>query len=543
MSLHEFAQEIQTVRDQVLQLYHRVGTALPEEHALLSGPIEDLMVRVEQVQRRVERAGGNPMPMPSPAPYAAGNPAQSSDRVSSGSLADRFTQMEIMVKQKEALVARERAARISAEEARQRLSFLAEVSHILVEAPDMETMLTRVARFVAAFLADWCVIDMIEPDGQIRCGAMAHRLPEGKRLLQTLHANYPGDPVLPGPVFQVIQTGQPVFMPEVVPILLEPFARDAEHLRLLQTAGTRSAMIVPLKRHGQVLGVISFVSAGTNYYELDDLGMAKNLASRVAAAVEQARRYQEAQETVQQRDQFFSILSHELKTPLTTLLGFSRILQQWINQPRIDIERTYRGLDRIVEQVYRLNDLINVLLDFSCLQTSQFAIQRVPVDLGALIQEVVQEIRPVLQRHTIMMNNSGAPLIIVGDYVRLRQVVQNLLDNALKYSPEGGAVQVELEQDDDQACIRITDQGIGIPAAALPHLFQGFYRAANVNSHRISGMGIGLYVVNEIVTMHEGTVEVTSDEGVGSTFTLYLPLMQRSLLQPAEQLKERTVCV
>jgi signal transduction histidine kinase len=142
-----------------------------------------------------------------------------------------------------------------------------------------------------------------------------------------------------------------------------------------------------------------------------------------------------------------------------------------------------------------------------------------------------------------MMNNSGAPLIIVGDYVRLRQVVQNLLDNALKYSPDGGAVQVELEQDDDQACIRITDQGIGIPAAALPHLFQGFYRAANVNSHRISGMGIGLYVVNEIVTMHEGTVEVTSDEGVGSTFTLYLPLMQRSLLQPAEQLKERTVCV
>ncbi|MFP4438418.1 MAG: ATP-binding protein [Chloroflexaceae bacterium] len=542
MSLHEFAQEIQTVRDQVVQLYHRIGTALPEEHALLSGPIEDLMVRVEQVQRRVERAGGNQMPMRAPAPCAADNPAPSSDRVSSGSLADRFTQMEVMIKHKEALVARERAARISAEEARQRLSFLAEVSHILVEAPDTETMLARVARFVAAFLADWCAIDMIEPDGQIRCVTMAHRFPEGERLLHTLHGNYPGDPVLPGPVFQVIQTGQPVFMPEVVPILLEPFVRDAEHLRLLQTAGIRSAMIVPLKRHGQVLGTISFVSAGTHHYELDDLGMAKNLTSRVAAAVEQVRRYQEAQETVQQRDQFLSIFSHELKTPLTTLLGFSRILQQWVSQPRVDIDRTHRGLERIVEQVYRLNDLINVLLDFSRLQTSQFAIQRVPMDLGALIREVVEEIRPVLQHHTITVNSSGAPLIVAGDYVRLRQVVQNLLDNALKYSPNGGAVRIELEQDDDQASIRIRDQGIGIPAAALPHLFQGFYRAANVDAHRISGMGIGLYVVNEIVTMHDGTVEVLSDEGVGSTFTIYLPLMERSLLQPAAQIKERTVC-
>jgi signal transduction histidine kinase len=542
MSLHEFAQEIQTVRDQVLQLYHRIGTASPEEHALLSGPIEDLMIRVEQLHWQMEHTKATHTPTadaPAPAATEAQPPDRMDVQMDAQCRVERLAQLEFMNKHKEALVARERATRISAEQSCRRLTLLSDVSHILLETPDEATMLARVARFVAAFPSDWCVIDMIEPDGQIRCVTMAHRFPEGERLLHTLHANYPNDPALPGSVFQVIRTGQPVFMPEVVPILLEPFSRDAEHLRLLQTAGTRSAMIVPLKRHGQVLGTIAFVSAQTNHYGLDDLSMAKNLASRVAAAVEQARRYQEVQETVQQRDQFFSILSHELKTPLTTLLGFSRILQQWISRPCIDVERTHRGLERIVEQVYRLNDLINVLLDFSRLQTSQFAIQRVPVDLAALIREVVEEIRPVLRRHTITVNDSGAPLIIAGDCVRLRQVVQNLLDNALKYSPKGGAVQVELEQQEAQACVRITDQGIGIPAAALPHLFQGFYRAENVDSHRISGMGIGLYVVNEIVAMHDGTVEVASDAGVGSTFTLYLPLMQRSSLQPAEQLKER----
>jgi len=540
MSLHEFAQEIQTVRDQVLQLYHRLGTASSEEHAFLSGPIEDLMIRVEQLHWQMEHTTATHTPTAdAPAPVAADT--HPPDRMDAQCRAERLAQLKFLNKQKEILVARERATRISAEQSCRRLTLLSDVSHILIETPDEATMLTRVARFVAAFLADWCVIDLVEPEGQLYCGAVAHRTPELERLLHTLHDNYPLTPILPGPVHKVVQTRQPEMIPAIGSIMLEPFAHDEEHLRLLQTAGTRSAMIVPLKRHGQVLGTIAFVSAQKSYYGLEDLGMAKNLASRIAAAVEQARRYQEAQETVQQREQFLSILSHELKTPLTTLLGFSRILQQWINQPRIDVERTHRALDRIVEQVYNLNDLINVLLDFSRLQTSQFTIQRVPVDLGALVEDLVAEMRTVLRQHGLTIRSLHEPVIIEGDYVRLRQVVQNLLDNAIKYSPRGGTVQIQLDQQDGQACLKIIDEGIGIPAEALPQLFQGFYRAANAHSHRIPGMGIGLYVVNEIVTMHDGMIDVTSNEGVGSTFTIYLPMIQHKL-QPAEQLKEQTVC-
>ena len=123
-----------------------------------------------------------------------------------------------------------------------------------------------------------------------------------------------------------------------------------------------------------------------------------------------------------------------------------------------------------------------------------------------------------------MFQPAPEPLVLIGDDVRLEQVLQNLIQNAFKYSPAGGVVRVWLERKGDAGCIYVRDQGIGIPAAALPNLFQRFYRAPNVEDHQINGMGIGLFVVKEIVQLHGGTISVESQEGVGSTFTVCLPL-------------------
>jgi signal transduction histidine kinase len=114
----------------------------------------------------------------------------------------------------------------------------------------------------------------------------------------------------------------------------------------------------------------------------------------------------------------------------------------------------------------------------------------------------------------------------------LEQVIQNLVQNAIKYSPTGGSVRVQLEQRGTLACMAVHDQGIGIPSAALPQLFQRFYRAKNADDQHISGMGIGLSIVEEIVSLHGGTVEVQSTEGQGSTFTICLPLLEQSILPP-----------
>jgi signal transduction histidine kinase len=233
-----------------------------------------------------------------------------------------------------------------------------------------------------------------------------------------------------------------------------------------------------------------------------------------------------AEAAVHIRDTFLSTASHELKTPLTVLLGNVQLLQRRQRQAASLAEQDQRLLRIIGEQAVRLNRLIAALLDISRLQTGQLTIMRAPLDIGALVRQVVDEVRPTLVQHTLACNLPDTPLMIEGDELRLEQVLQNLLSNAVKYSPGGGPITVRVERQGERVCVAIADQGIGIPQANLPKLFERFYRADNVDPQKISGMGIGLYVVRAIVELHGGEVDVVSPEAGGSIFTVYLPAMQ-----------------
>ncbi len=145
--------------------------------------------------------------------------------------------------------------------------------------------------------------------------------------------------------------------------------------------------------------------------------------------------------------------------------------------------------------------------------------------MGALAARLVDETRPLLSEHTIVYRGPDEPALINGDELRLEQAIQNLIQNAIKYSPRGGEIEVRVERNGAHASVAIADPGIGIPAEALPQLFHRFYRAPNIDSQHISGLGVGLYVVKEIVELHGGTIEVRSEEGTGSTFTLTMPLL------------------
>jgi signal transduction histidine kinase len=168
--------------------------------------------------------------------------------------------------------------------------------------------------------------------------------------------------------------------------------------------------------------------------------------------------------------------------------------------------------------------MVAALLDISRIQTGQLSIERAPLDLCQLAQRVVDDLLPTLDKHQVALTLPDEALIVEGDELRLEQVFQNLLQNAVKYSPEGGTVDMRVEQRGDQACVMVADRGIGIPQEALPLLFRRFYRAGNVQAQHISGIGIGLYVVKEIVDLHGGQIDVASQEGVGSTFTICLPI-------------------
>lgn len=283
-------------------------------------------------------------------------------------------------------------------------------------------------------------------------------------------------------------------------------------------------------------GTIRYVLISSNVYweddhfihtrcftrDITDRKLAEQEREELLAREQAARR--EAQEAVHMRNVFLSIAAHELRTPLTSLLGHAQLLQRRIARERTITPTGMRAIGVIAEQAQRLNKLILALLDISRIETGQLSLERGPLDLGALVQRVVEETQLTLAHHHIDCQLPSGPLMMDGDALRLEQVVQNLLTNAVKYSPEGGSIVVHLEQQAAHVCLQVRDSGIGIPAVDQAHLFQQFYRGSNTDLHTSGGLGIGLYTVKEIVTLHGGTITVDSQEGVGSTFTVRLPI-------------------
>jgi signal transduction histidine kinase len=278
-----------------------------------------------------------------------------------------------------------------------------------------------------------------------------------------------------------------------------------------------------ISRSGTVIGVLS-VHFRQPYRPSEREMQLMDLYAQVAAdALENARLYQAAQDAIQVRDQFLSMAAHELKTPLTALFGNAQLLQRRMERDGTGTGPIAKAVRVIVAQAKRLNAMLVRLLDVSHIERGRLSLERAPLDVCALVRRVVEEIQPTCVTHQLDCQTARDPVILDGDAVRLGQVVQNLLSNAIKYSPAGGPIVVRVEHDDEQARLLVTDRGIGIPQQEQPRLFHRFYRASNAEQ-QMSGMGLGLYMVKEIVTLHGGTVDVESDEHTGSTFRVCLPL-------------------
>jgi len=224
--------------------------------------------------------------------------------------------------------------------------------------------------------------------------------------------------------------------------------------------------------------------------------------------------------------------SHELRTPLTTLLGRAQMLQRWLAKAENVDERSQRTIQIVVSQAQRLNKMITALLDVSRIQTGRFSIDPAPMDLAALVRRVVEESRLTIVDHTVILEDAQEPAMIFGDEVRLEQMLQNLIGNAVKYSPGGGPVTVRLSRSDGLAVISVSDQGIGIAPEDQKKLFRRFYRVDNRLAIVDKGTGLGLTIVRGLAEAHGGSVSLESEVGVGTTVTLRLPaarVMGRSI--------------
>lgn len=252
------------------------------------------------------------------------------------------------------------------------------------------------------------------------------------------------------------------------------------------------------------------------------------VVSALSGALHRARRH--AEEALQVRDRFLHVAAHELKNPLAVLLGYTQFLQRRAAREG-SAEATQQEIQALGSQTVRLHRLVDSLLDLSRIERGSFSLDPKPLDIAALVQQLVQEIRPTLDRHTLTLSTPPAPVMVIGDTLRLSQVLQNLLQNAVKYSPAGGEIALRVVATASHASVAVRDHGIGIPERALPRLFERYYRAERPVPGGAQGLGIGLTVAREIVEQHGGSIAVSSVEGGGSTFTISLPLDDTAVAQ------------
>jgi signal transduction histidine kinase len=233
------------------------------------------------------------------------------------------------------------------------------------------------------------------------------------------------------------------------------------------------------------------------------------------------------QTAVRERDAFLGAISHDLRTPLTVIKGNADLLAGHFKQgTTFDQARSAKRLDQIISHTDRLTALVNRLLWLAQLEMDQSVeLQRMPTDLVALTRRIVLEYGETTTLHQLGLTTSSAKVEGCWDPELIESVVANLVSNAIKYSPNGGAIEIKIAVDDSRqvAMFSVSDHGLGIPAIDLPHIFDRFYRAANVGD-RIVGTGMGLAGVRHAVEAHGGRVAVDSHEGVGSTFIVELPL-------------------
>jgi len=269
---------------------------------------------------------------------------------------------------------------------------------------------------------------------------------------------------------------------------------------------------------------------GAGAYTADDLALAEDLGARIALGIDNARLGRraerarvEAEEANRAKDEFLAVLSHELRTPLTAMLGWLRLLRSG----QLNVDKTAQALEVVERNTRAQAQLINDLLDVSRIVAGKLQLDRYPVDLAPIMEEAVELSRGDAdgKRVKIELSVDEGTGTVLGDPLRLGQIVANLVTNAVKFTPGGGRVQVSLARSDAWAVITVADTGIGIAPPLLPRIFDRFRQADSTITRRHGGLGLGLAIVRHLAELHGGTVSAESaGPGRGAIFTVLLPI-------------------
>jgi signal transduction histidine kinase/CheY-like chemotaxis protein len=380
------------------------------------------------------------------------------------------------------------------------------------------------------------VAQAVVRQGKIAVGATSGEVTlvvERGAAFETLHSDVGGDSGTGAQRFaaesglcatHVVQTNQPVFIGSFTE-WQERYWRSAS---IAADGGYVSSATLPLLVDGQTIGVLAFHFTAPVKFDDEYQALLVSVAQHCAQALDRARLYEsaqlartEAEAANRLKDEFVSIVSHDLRTPLNAMLGWTALLQNGSLAPAV----TARALRSIHDNATRQAKLIDDLLDFSRIIGGRLALEREDIDLRQLLRNVIESMVPEAAAKRIEMQFSAAPDVrIVGDIRRLEQVFFNLLGNAVKFTGEGGRIEIDVRASDTLAEVTVTDTGVGIEPAFQPHVFDRFRQADSTTTRLHGGVGLGLSIARRLVEAHQGTISVVSEgKDRGSTFTVRLP--------------------
>jgi PAS domain S-box-containing protein len=442
------------------------------------------------------------------------------------------------------LLEQEQSARHQAEAAEQRCSFLSELSRVLATSLDYQTTFNTIAHSIVPFLADYCLLQKLDPRGVFHPVVAIHRDPQKQTLVETLAQRYPDVAQRSTSLTaQAMRSQQPILISELSDATLQSITQDEQLLAIGRALQPVSTMLLPLWARGRIVGILLFVSSDSGrQYTQDDLKFANDIADRVAMAIDNTELYQRSQETSRLKDEFLNNLSHELRTPLHAINGWAQMLNRYTPG-----ESRYRiGVETITRKAQELQTLIYDLLDLSRMIRGKLHLKPTSIDLIQITRNVISSFQIALEKKQLHLelivngnkiNNDTVrdfeiltqhweAFQVWADADRMRQIMWHILSNAIKFTPNQGTVRVKLLSEPEASIVEIVveDSGKGIHPNFLPYVFECFRQGDGSTTRAHGGLGLGLSLVQYLVELHGGTINVSSPgEGQGTIVTLQLP--------------------
>ncbi len=397
--------------------------------------------------------------------------------------------------------------------AEDRVRLIAEAGTVLGATLETEATLQDLARLVVPRLGDYCLVDLVE-EGGLRRAAASHCEAAREAALTAVRAP---SPILHKEVgvYHVARTGTQELVRQVDDAWLRAATRDEAHFQIVRAMAPRSLVMVPLVGKGVVLGVLTLASVdGARLYDESDLAVARAIADRAALAIENARLYEQAVQARRLRDEVLGIVSHDLSNPLNTIVLSARTMQRVSDAPEL------RAIDRAASHA---DALIQDLLMVAALEGGALPLFKQPEPVKDLFDEALLLHRTPAAAASVNLEGmvaEGLPAVVV-DRHRILQGIANLLGNAIKFTPPGGRVRLDVQASGSDLVVSVANEGAGIEAEDLGRVFDWFWQGART---RRTGVGLGLSIARGIVLAHGGTMRAESTPGEWTTFTFTLPL-------------------